>query len=92
MQGHLRVNALARRPDGDTRDRFKSHDEIRIESEESALFGTPEQIIAKLETLRDGGVEYVLINFGGSRDNIRRFAREIMPRFADPPPLELAAK
>ena len=25
------------------------------------------------------------INFGGSRENIRRFAREIMPAFADPP-------
>ena len=39
----------------------------------------------KLEALRDGGVEYVLINFGGSRENIRRFAREIMPAFADAP-------
>jgi hypothetical protein len=33
--------------------------------------------------LRRGGVEYVIINFGGSRENIRRFAREIMPAFAD---------
>ena len=35
----------------------------------------------KLEALRDGGVEYVIVNFGGSLKNIRRFAREIMPAF-----------
>ncbi|MGH7113983.1 MAG: LLM class flavin-dependent oxidoreductase, partial [Stellaceae bacterium] len=82
-QGHMRVDALARRPDGDARARFKSHEVARYESAESALFGTPDEIIRKLEKLRAGGVEYVIINFGGSRDNIRRFAREIMPVFTD---------
>ena len=38
-----------------------------------------------VDALRAGGVEYVLINFGGSIRNIRRFAREIMPAFADKP-------
>ena len=47
----------------------------------------------KLERLRDGGVEYVIINFGGSRENIRRFARDIMPAFADRrQPLALAGQ
>ncbi|HZU90232.1 MAG TPA: LLM class flavin-dependent oxidoreductase [Stellaceae bacterium] len=82
-QGHMRINALARRPDGDDRARFKSAAEARHESDESALFGTPDEIVAKLDRLRRGGVHYVIINFGGSRDNIRRFAREIMPVFAD---------
>ena len=36
----------------------------------------------KLEKLRAGGVEYVIVNFGGSRDDIRRFARDIMPGFS----------
>src|SRR5271169_3928305 len=41
-QGHMRINALARRPDGEARTRFKSHEEeARHESAESALFGTP---------------------------------------------------
>ena len=67
--------------------------EARHESAESALFGTPDEIVRKLERLRAGGVEYVIINFGGSRDNIRRFAREIMPAFADQPAaLALAGK
>jgi len=34
----------------------------------------------------------VIINFGGSRENIRRFAREIMPAFADEPAFALAGK
>ena len=62
------------------------------ESAESALFGTPDEIMRKLEALRQGGVEYVIINFGGSRENIRRFAREIMPAFADEPAFALAGK
>src|SRR5437763_1397921 len=42
--------------------------------------------------LRAGGVEYVMINFGGSRDNIRRFARDIMPAFGSEPAVAAAAK
>jgi alkanesulfonate monooxygenase SsuD/methylene tetrahydromethanopterin reductase-like flavin-dependent oxidoreductase (luciferase family) len=94
-QGHMRINALARRPDGETRTRYILDDEkeARHESAESALFGSPDEIVRKLEKLRDGGVEYVIINFGGSRENIRRFARDIMPAFAGDPQVEtLAAK
>ena len=64
----------------------------RYESAESALFGTPDEIMRKLERLRQGGVEYVIINFGGSRENIRRFARDIMPAFADEPHSHLGGK
>jgi alkanesulfonate monooxygenase SsuD/methylene tetrahydromethanopterin reductase-like flavin-dependent oxidoreductase (luciferase family) len=94
-QGHMRINRLARRPDGETRARYTLDDEkaARHESAESALFGSPDEIMRKLEILRKGGVEYVIINFGGSRENIRRFARDIMPAFAGEPPMQvLAAK
>jgi alkanesulfonate monooxygenase SsuD/methylene tetrahydromethanopterin reductase-like flavin-dependent oxidoreductase (luciferase family) len=92
FQGHLRINKLAERP-GDERERFARHDErdVRHLCDETAIFGTPDQIAEKIEALRQGGVEYVLINFGGSIANIRRFAREIMPAFADRAPA-LAAK
>ena len=91
FQGHLRINKLAERP-GDERERFARQDEreIRRLCDETAIFGTTDQIIRKLEALRAGGVEYVIVNFGGSRDNIRRFAREVMPAFADAPRLEAA--
>ena len=94
-QGHMRINALARRPDGETRTRYILDDEkeARHESAESALFGTPDEIMRKLEKLQKGGVEYVIINFGGSREQIRRFARDIMPAFAGEPQMQvLAAK
>src|SRR5947209_109704 len=93
-QGHVRINNLSRGPGGDERDRFAREDarEVRRLCDETAIFGNPDQIARKLEELQTGGVEYVLINFGGSRENIRRFAREIMPAFADPPRHALAAK
>jgi alkanesulfonate monooxygenase SsuD/methylene tetrahydromethanopterin reductase-like flavin-dependent oxidoreductase (luciferase family) len=94
-QGHMRINRLARRPDGETRARYILDDEkgARHESAESALFGSPDEIMRKLERLRQGGVEYIIINFGGSREQIRRFARDIMPAFAGEPPMQvLAAK
>ncbi len=92
-QGHLRINKLAERP-GDERERFARHDEkeIRHLCDETACFGTPDQIARKLEKLRAGGDEYVIVNFGGTRDNIRRFARDIMPAFADEPRHAVAAK
>ena len=58
---------------------------------ESAMFGTPDEIAAKLEALRAGGIEYMLLNGpAGSRDNLRSFARDIMPAF-QPLPRERAA-
>jgi alkanesulfonate monooxygenase SsuD/methylene tetrahydromethanopterin reductase-like flavin-dependent oxidoreductase (luciferase family) len=53
-------------------------------SEGVALYGTPDEIMKKLEALRAVGVHYVLANIGGgSRESLRRFGREIMPAFAD---------
>ena len=43
---------------------------------------SPDQIADKLTELCNRGVDYVLLSGQGSRDNLRRFAREIMPAFA----------
>ena len=93
LQGHLRINKLAEKP-GDARERFARHDEAEVRQlcDDTAIFGTPDQIGRKLEALRDGGAEYVIVNFGGSIKNIRRFAKEIMPHFAGEPRLADAAK
>ena len=93
FQGHLRINKLAERP-GDERERFARHDEAEVRKlcDDTAIFGTTDQIGRKLEALRDGGAEYVIVNFGGSIKNIRRFAKEIMPHFAGEPRLRDAAK
>ena len=53
----------------------------------SAMYGTPDQIVQRLHDLQAAGVGYVLINGGGSgggergRRSLRRFAREVMPAF-----------
>jgi alkanesulfonate monooxygenase SsuD/methylene tetrahydromethanopterin reductase-like flavin-dependent oxidoreductase (luciferase family) len=51
-------------------------------TEEHALYGTPEEICAKLTALSDAGAEYVLLTVGGGTSQLQRFAREIMPAFA----------
>jgi len=52
-------------------------------NEAAALYGNPDEISRKLEALREVGVHYVLANMGGgSRESLRRFAREIVPCFA----------
>jgi alkanesulfonate monooxygenase SsuD/methylene tetrahydromethanopterin reductase-like flavin-dependent oxidoreductase (luciferase family) len=62
-----------------------SFDQTLDAAGESALFGTPDEIAAKLATLRAAGVEHVLLNGPtGSVSNLRSFAREIMPAFAGP--------
>jgi alkanesulfonate monooxygenase SsuD/methylene tetrahydromethanopterin reductase-like flavin-dependent oxidoreductase (luciferase family) len=50
-------------------------------TEENALYGTPDEIAGMIETLREAGVAYVLLTVAGGADQLRRFAREIMPAF-----------
>jgi alkanesulfonate monooxygenase SsuD/methylene tetrahydromethanopterin reductase-like flavin-dependent oxidoreductase (luciferase family) len=53
------------------------------EIDDAALLGTPDEIIARLKTLEAGGVELVLlVEPRPAIDNLRRFAREVMPAFA----------
>jgi alkanesulfonate monooxygenase SsuD/methylene tetrahydromethanopterin reductase-like flavin-dependent oxidoreductase (luciferase family) len=51
-------------------------------TEANALFGTPDEICAQLDALRKVGAEYVLLTIFGGVDQLRRFARDIMPVFA----------
>jgi len=50
-------------------------------TEEYALYGTPDEIAPMVEALRQAGVGYVLLTIAGGVDQLRRFAREIMPAF-----------
>jgi len=53
----------------------------------SAIYGPPDEIMRKIEALREAGAGYLLLNGGGSgggeagRRSLRRFAREVMPAF-----------
>ena len=66
--------------------------EFRAQTEKTALIGTPEEIIEKLQFIEAQGIEYVLLmDVGGSIESLRRFAREVMPAFADAPVRAVAA-
>jgi len=54
------------------------------------LYGTPDEICAKLEDLRTAGANYVLLTISGGSEQLRRFAREIMPNFVRSAPAAAA--
>jgi alkanesulfonate monooxygenase SsuD/methylene tetrahydromethanopterin reductase-like flavin-dependent oxidoreductase (luciferase family) len=93
LANRLRQLRLATTPDGTVHggpDRASG--DPRAVNEASAMYGTPDHISERLERLRAAGVGYVLINGGGSgggargRQSLRRFAREVLPAFAEAPP------
>jgi alkanesulfonate monooxygenase SsuD/methylene tetrahydromethanopterin reductase-like flavin-dependent oxidoreductase (luciferase family) len=70
-----------------------SFDQTLDAAGESALFGTPDEIARKLEMLRAAGIEHMLLNGPtGSRDNLRAFARDLMPAFSTPANPRTAAR
>jgi len=89
MEAQRRLEAISSAPDGTkSKASIMTYSDTREASEESALYGTPDEIAGKLQKLRALGVEYVLLNGGGlvldkANDNLRRFAREVMQDFAD---------
>jgi alkanesulfonate monooxygenase SsuD/methylene tetrahydromethanopterin reductase-like flavin-dependent oxidoreductase (luciferase family) len=83
LAAQRRLTAISQRPDGKNTASIMAFSDTREASEESALYGNPDEIAAKLGKLQELGVEYVLLNGGGpARDNLRRFAREVMPAFS----------
>jgi alkanesulfonate monooxygenase SsuD/methylene tetrahydromethanopterin reductase-like flavin-dependent oxidoreductase (luciferase family) len=92
LANRVRQLKLATRPDGTVHggpDRATGDPDAVNRG--SAMYGSPDEIAEKLDELRRVGVGYVLVNGGGSgggergRVSLRRFAREVMPLFADEP-------
>ena len=93
LQNRMRQLRLATRPDGTVHggpDRATG--DPHTVNIRSAMYGGPEEIAEQLEVLRAAGAGYILINGGGSgggargRESLRRFAREVMPLFAESGP------
>ena len=55
-------------------------------TEAHALYGTPDYVCEGLEALNSVGVRYVLLTTLGGTEPLRRFARDVMPAFADKRP------
>jgi alkanesulfonate monooxygenase SsuD/methylene tetrahydromethanopterin reductase-like flavin-dependent oxidoreductase (luciferase family) len=82
---HERILSVARWPDRAGGSHILAYGHAPEEAEANSLIGTPDEIMGKLEALRRAGIEYVIMSCGGSRESLRRFAREIMPAFSDEP-------
>jgi len=76
MAGRRRTQQLARQP---------NFQDTRAAAEAGTLYGSPDDVDAKLQALRAAGVEYVLLNTPGGLPTLRRFAQEVMPRLVNDP-------
>jgi alkanesulfonate monooxygenase SsuD/methylene tetrahydromethanopterin reductase-like flavin-dependent oxidoreductase (luciferase family) len=83
---------VSRKPDGKSGSHVLAYADKSGATEENALFGTPDEICAMLEAVRDAGAAYVLLTISGGSAQLRRFAREIMPDFARSGPAADAAE
>ena len=91
MEAQRRLEAISNAPDGTkSKASIMAFSDTREASEESALYGTPDEIAreARKSCGKSLALEYVLLNGGGlvldkATDNLSRFAREVMPAFAD---------
>ena len=87
LANQTRLAKLSQTPGGDSKSSMLSFDQTLDAAAESAMFGTPDEIAKKLSRLRDAGVEHMLLTGpAGSRENLRAFARDIMPAFAGSAP------
>jgi alkanesulfonate monooxygenase SsuD/methylene tetrahydromethanopterin reductase-like flavin-dependent oxidoreductase (luciferase family) len=77
-----RMERLAQRPDGQNRASMMSYADTLEAAEAGALYGTPDEVAAKLQALHDVGARYVLLNSAGGVATLRRFAHELRPAFA----------
>ena len=76
---------LSQRAGASNRSHILQYDTAPGSTEESALYGPAEEIIARLGELRTAGVTQVLINGGGAKpiEGLRRFARQVMPAMVE---------
>lgn len=76
---------VSRAPDAKTGSHVLAYANKAGATEENALYGTPDEIGTMLEALHGAGVEYILLTISGGQEQLRRFAREIMPAFSKAP-------
>jgi alkanesulfonate monooxygenase SsuD/methylene tetrahydromethanopterin reductase-like flavin-dependent oxidoreductase (luciferase family) len=81
---------VSRLPGGKTGSHVLSYADTPGATEANALYDTPDRICASLEAHRKAGVEYILLTMLGGKEQLRRFARDIMPSFVGRPAVEAA--
>ena len=83
LANQQRTSGLAQTPDKSNTATLLSYADTAEATADAALYGSPDEIARKLEVLRDAGFEQILISGpAGSRENLRAFARDVMPAFS----------
>jgi len=78
-----RTVAVSRAPDSQAGSHVLAYAGTAGGTEANALYGTPHEIYGKLHALKEAGAEYVVLTIaGGAKEQLRRFARDIVPEFA----------
>ncbi len=74
------IGGLARGPGAERYYNLTAEAASELARDDAPLLGTPEEIVARLQRLEAGGVDYVLlVDPTGSREALARFAAEIKP-------------
>jgi alkanesulfonate monooxygenase SsuD/methylene tetrahydromethanopterin reductase-like flavin-dependent oxidoreductase (luciferase family) len=76
---------VSRLPGGTAGSHVLSYANTPGATEAHALYDTPDEICASLEAHHKAGVAYVLLTMHGGKEQLRRFASDIMPMFAGQP-------
>jgi alkanesulfonate monooxygenase SsuD/methylene tetrahydromethanopterin reductase-like flavin-dependent oxidoreductase (luciferase family) len=74
--------AASRTPDGKAGSHVLAYADTAGATEANALYGTPDEIRGMLVALSKAGAKYILLTISG-KEQLRRFAREIMPEFSE---------
>ncbi len=77
-----RLLAVSRAPDRKAGSHVLAYAGSAGETERNALVGTPDEVCRGLEALHEAGAEYVLLTILGGKEQLRAFAREVMPAFS----------
>src|SRR6185295_1818739 len=82
-KGRSRIYAVAHNPSRPGGSHQLAYEHTPEATAAVALYGSPDEVMERLEALRAAGAYYILGSFGASsRESLRRFAREVMPAFA----------
>ncbi|WP_406697335.1 LLM class flavin-dependent oxidoreductase [Singulisphaera sp. Ch08] len=77
-----RTVAVSRSPDGNAGSHVLAYADTVGATEANTLYGTPDEICDMLTILNEAGAEYVLLTILGGKEQLRRFARDVMPAFS----------
>jgi alkanesulfonate monooxygenase SsuD/methylene tetrahydromethanopterin reductase-like flavin-dependent oxidoreductase (luciferase family) len=83
-QWNQRTIAVSRAPGAKAGSHILAYAATPEGTQANALYGTADEICENLQALQGAGVEYVILTILGGTEQLRRFAREVMPAFPGP--------